>query len=85
LLLLLLLLLLWLWLLLWLLLGFAAVASLTSPKAKDRHLDQSDSRFYRGPRSGENPRILPLPLPVLLFVIPQRSGGICCWSRRLRF
>jgi hypothetical protein len=25
----------------------------------------------------KNPRILPLLLPVLLFVIPQRSGGIC--------
>jgi hypothetical protein len=26
---------------------------------------------------GKNPRISPLLLPVLLLVIPQRSGGIC--------
>jgi hypothetical protein len=38
-----------------LLLGFAAVASLTSTKAKNRHLDRSDSQFFREPRSGETP------------------------------
>src|ERR1035437_3465765 len=33
---------------------------------------------FRAKPKGKNPRIppLPLPLPVLLFVIPQRSGGI---------